>query len=105
MPVKTFFSNSMARVERIKDGVCSTPEYQIRGGEAFQPPLPISFTSLLPLYHWQHASLSLSAYKPQRKVQFGTGTQLYTPMAFSSVCPENGGRRLKWGETADGEGW
>jgi hypothetical protein len=62
------------------------------GGEAFQPPspLPISFTSLLPLYHWQHASLSAS--KPQRKVQFGT--QLYTPMAFSSFCPENGGRRL-----------
>jgi len=25
--------NSMARVERIKDGVCSTPEYQIRGGD------------------------------------------------------------------------
>ena len=62
------------------------------GGEAFQPPLPISFTNLLLLY--QHASLS--AYKPQRKVQFGT--QLYKPMAFRSFCPEKGG------ETADGDG-
>ncbi len=59
-----------------------------QGGGAFQPPLPISFTNLLLLY--QHASLS--AYKPQRKVQFGT--QLYKPMAFRSFCPEKGGRRL-----------
>ena len=33
MNVRTFFSNSMARVERINDGVCSTPEYRIRGGD------------------------------------------------------------------------
>ena len=38
----------------------------------------VSVTNLLLLY--QHASLS--AYKPQRKVMFGT--QLYKPMAFSS---------------------
>ena len=38
----------------------------------------VSVTSLLLLY--QHASLS--AYKPQRKVMFGT--QLYKPMAFDS---------------------
>ena len=78
MPVKTFFSNSMARVERISDGVCSTPEYQIRGGDFPASTANFSFTNLLLLY--QHASLS--AYKPQRKVLFGT--QLYKPMAFNS---------------------
>ena len=48
------------------------------GGETFQPPQPTSFTNLLLLY--QHASLS--AYKPQREVLFGT--QLYKPVAFNS---------------------
>jgi hypothetical protein len=39
------------------------------GGDTSQPPLPISFfASWLPLH--QHAKLS--AYKPQRKVLFGT---------------------------------
>ncbi len=49
-----------------------------QGGETFQPPQPVSFTNLPLLY--QHASLS--AYKPQREVLFGT--QLCKPMAFSS---------------------
>ncbi len=69
--------NSMAGMERIKDGYALLPNIK-SGGETFQPPQPISFTDLLLLY--QHASIS--AYKPQRKVLFGT--QLYKPMAFNS---------------------
>ena len=57
--------NSMAGMERIKDGYALLPNIK-SGGETFQPPQPISFTDLLLLY--QHASLS--AYKPQRKVLF-----------------------------------
>ena len=69
--------NSMAGMERIKDGYALLPNIK-SGGETFQPPQPISFTNLLLLY--QHASLS--AYKLQREVLFGT--QLYKPMAFNS---------------------
>ena len=81
--------NSMAGMERIKDGYALLPNIK-SGGEAFQPPLPICFTNLLLLH--QHAKLS--AYKPQRKVLFGT--QLYKPMAFFhlSLFPEKGGRGL-----------
>ena len=81
--------NSMAGMERIKDGYALLPNIK-SGGETFQPPQPISFTDLLLLY--QHASLS--AYKPQRKVIFGT--QLYKPMAFTLLFlfPEKGGREL-----------
>ena len=80
--------NSMAGMERIKDGYALLPNIK-SGGETFQPPQPISFTNLLLLY--QHASLN--AYKLQRKVLFGT--QLYKPMAFSSslsVSRKGGGR-------------
>ena len=52
----------MATVERIKDGVCSTPEYQIRGGEALQPPLPISS----PCYLLHQLATAVSACQPQR---------------------------------------
>ena len=88
MPVKTFFSNSMARVERISDGVCSTPEYQIRGGDFPASTANFfSFTNLLLLY--QHASLS--AYKPQRKVLFGT-QQAYGILSPLSVSRKGGER-------------
>ena len=78
--------NSMAGMERIKDGYALLPNIK-SGGETFQPPQPISFTDLLLLY--QHASLS--AYKPQRKVIFGT--QLYKPMAliWQSAISVSGG--------------
>ena len=90
MPVKTFFFNYMARVERIMDDVYALLPNIESGGEPFQPPLRTSFTNLLLLY--QHASLS--ACKPQRKVLFGT--QLYKPMAFFHLFlfPEKGGRGL-----------
>ena len=79
--------NSMAGMERIKDGYALLPNIK-SGGETVQPPQPMSFTNLLLLY--QHASLN--AYKLQREVLFGT--QLYKPMAFSSFClTEKGGRR------------
>ena len=85
MPVKTFFFNYMARVERIMDDVYALLPNIESGGEPFQPPLRTSFTNLLLLY--QHASRS--ACKPQRKVLFGT--QLYKPIAFSSFCSRKGG--------------
>ena len=90
MPVKTFFFNYMAKVERIMDDVYALLPNIESGGEPFQPPLRTSFTNLLLLY--QHASLS--ACKPQRKVLFGT--QLYKPMAFFHLFlfPEKGGRGL-----------
>ena len=84
--------NSMARVERIKDGVCLYSRVSNQGGRLSslhcQSPLPaICFTNLLLLY--QHASRS--ACKPQRKVLFGT--QLYKPMEFFHLFlfPEKGG--------------
>ena len=77
--------NSMAGMERIKDGYALLPNIK-SGGETFQPPQPISFTNLLLLY--QHASLN--AYKLQREVLFGT--QLYKPMAFSFCFQKRGGR-------------
>ena len=77
--------NSMAGMERIKDGYALLPNIK-SGGETFQPPQPISFTNLLLLY--QHASLN--AYKLQREVLFGT--QLYKPMTFSFCFQKRGGR-------------
>jgi len=56
MPVKTFFFNYMARVERIMDDVYALLPNIESGGEPFQPPLRTSFTNLLLLY--QHASLN-----------------------------------------------
>ena len=56
------------------------------GGETFQPPLPISFTNLLLLH--QHAKLS--AYKPQRKVLFGT-QQAHGILSPLSVSRKGGG--------------
>ena len=54
------------------------PNIKSGGGDFPASTANFSFTNLLLLY--QHASLS--AYKPQRKVLFGT--QLYKPMAFNS---------------------
>ena len=87
MPVKTFFFNYMARVERIMDDICSAPEYRVRGGDFPASTANFSFTSLLLLY--QHASLS--AYKPQRKVLFGT-QQAYGILSPLSVSRKGGER-------------
>jgi hypothetical protein len=77
----------MARVERIKDGVCTTPEVLSNDSNQW-----IFFANLLLLRLHQHASLS--ACKPQRRVLFGT--QLYTRAhgIQLSLFPEKGGRRL-----------
>ena len=87
MPVKTFFFNYMARVERIMDDVYALLPNIESGGEPFQPPLRTSFTNLLLLY--QHASLG--AYKPQRKVLFGT-QQAYGILSPLSVSRKGGER-------------
>jgi hypothetical protein len=77
-------------MERIKDGVtvCSTPEYQIRGGDFPASTANFFFASWLLLH--QHAKLS--AYKPQRKVLFGT------QQAHGILSPLSGSVSRKGGE-------
>ena len=62
--------NSMARVERIKDDVCSTPEYRIRGGD-----FPASTANF-----FHQLATAVSACQPQR-VQ----TSAQSPVWHSAV--------------------
>jgi hypothetical protein len=80
--------NSMARVERITNGICSPPEYRIRGG-AF----PASTANF-----FHQLATAVSACQPQR-VQTSAQKSclaLSKPMAFFHLFlfPEKGGRGL-----------
>ena len=90
--------NSMARVERITNGVCSTPEYRIRGG-AF----PASTANF-----FHQLATAVSACQPQ-----GVQTSAQSPVWHSAVqahsiqlflFQKRGGRRLMV-ETAEGDSW
>jgi len=77
--------NSMARVERITNGVCSTPEYRIRGGD-----FPASTANFLSPTCYCCISMPASAHANlSAKSMFGA--QLYKPIAFSSFCSRKGG--------------
>jgi hypothetical protein len=82
--------NSMARVERITNGVCSTPEYRIRGGD-----FPASTANF-----FHQLATAVSACQPQR-VQtsaqspvWHSAVQAHGILSPLSVSRKGGGRGL-----------